>query len=343
MVGGNGVLDVQLEAFVPCGEDNGIPLCKYTYYEWGAQTETVAQYGANHDYDCDGIPDSQDTNPATPDENPWKNLGCLFGLCDMFAGNPANVATGNKYEEVLDLSVSTPGIPLEFRRSYNSQSNDDGTGPLGYRWTHNFDLSVEVIQASSPKKVRVWDSDGRALYFTERSSGSEIIYYGESGVKDRLKEVVSSGEYFLRRKEGNLTYRFGSDGKLLEISDPNGNTLTLTYTGGLLTQVSNNFGKSLSIQYINNRISSVTDPKNQSISMNTPTETSPSVTYPDTNFISYAYSNHHLTDKYDTNNNLIGHWGYDTYGRVNNYYSHIKDSVHQEEINLTYPSLEARC
>jgi RHS repeat-associated protein len=45
-----------------------------------------------------------------------------------------------------------------------------------------------------------------------------------------------------------------------------------------------------------------------------------------------------MTDKYDTDSNLIGHWGYDNYARVNNYYSHIKDSVHQEEINLTYPT-----
>ncbi len=89
-----------------------------------------------------------------------------------------------------------------------------------------------------------------------------FLFCGESGVKDRLKQVISTGEYFLRRKEGNLTYKFGSDGKLLQISDPNGNTLTLTYTGGLLTQVSDNFGKSLSIQYnTDNRISSITDPK----------------------------------------------------------------------------------
>jgi len=292
-----------------------------------------------HDYDCDEISDIWDNHPAEA-QSIDGNLGCLFGLCDMFVKNPANVATGNKYESILDLSLSTPGIPLEFRRAYNSQSSDDGTGPLGYRWTHNFNLKVEVIQTSSPKKVKVWDSDGRALYFTERSSGSEIIFYGESGVKDRLKQVISTGDYFLRRKEGNLTYRFGSsDGKLLEISDPNGNTLSLSYTGGLLTQVSDNFGKAITIQYNgNNRISSVTDPKSQSILYEYTNGDLTKVTYPDQNFMKYAYSNHHVTDKYDTDNNLIGHWGYDNYARVNNYYSHIKDSVHQEEINLTYPT-----
>jgi RHS repeat-associated protein len=285
------------------------------------------------DYDCDGIPDDADPYPATPNH---KNLGKPLNACptNILQGNPVNVAVGNKYEEVLDLALSTPGIPLEFRRSYNSQSSDDG--PLGFGWTHNYDHSIQVVQESAPKKVIVWDSDGKALYFDEISRATEILFGGESGVKDRLKQVISTGEYFLRRKEGNLTYKFGSDGRLLQISDPNGNTQAMTYTGGLLTQVSDNFGKSLSIQYSNNRISSITDPQNQSISYQYQSGDLWKVTYPDTNFISYAYSNHNLTDKYDTNNNLIGHWGYDNGHRVTNYYSHIKDSVHQEEINLTY-------
>ena len=289
---------------------------------------------SNHDYDCDGLPDSADTHPGEA-ENLAKNLGCLSGLCDMFAGNPANVVTGNKYEEVLDLTISAPGLPLEIRRSYNNQVSSDG--PLGYGWTHNFDLSVQVLQETSPKRVIVGDSDGRALYFKENSPTTEIIFAGESGVKDRLKQVISTGEYFLRRKQVNLIYRFGSDGKLLTISDPNGNTLTLTYTGGLLTQVSDNFGKSLLIQYnTDNRISSITDQKNQSTLYEYTNGDLTKVTYPDQNFIRYAYSNHNLTDKYDTNNNLVGHWGYDAYGRVITYYSHVKDGVPQERIDLTF-------
>jgi len=272
----------------------------------------------------DGIPDSEDQA---------KNAG--KPPCQNSVANPANVATGNKYEEALDLVVSTPGIPLEFRRSYNSQIIFDG--PLGYGWTHTYDVSLGVVQTSPTKRIRIGDSDGRALYFSEvQQTSTEILFGGESGVKDRLRQVISTGEYFLRRKEGNLTYKFGSDGKLLQISDPNGNTLTLTYAGGLLTQVSNNFGKSLSIQYNGGRISSITDPKNQSIFYEYTNGDLTKVTYPDQNFLSYAYLNHNLTDEYDTNNNLIGHWGYDNRHRVINYYSHIKDAVHQEEINLTY-------
>jgi hypothetical protein len=295
------------------------------------RTDLMKQQGCCPPDPFTGLPFSG----GIPDiEQREKGAGCPR-LCDDSVENPITVSTGNKYEESLDLSISTPGIPLEFRRSYNSQIIFDS--PLGYGWTHTYYVSLSVVQTSPTKRVRIWDSDGRALYFTERSTGSEIIFYGESGVKDRLKQVVSTGEYFLRRKKANLTYKFGSDGKLLQISDPTGNTLSLSYTGGLLSQVSNNFGKSISIQYSSNRISSITDPKNQFIFYEYTNGDLTKVAYPDQNFVRYAYSSHNLTDKYDTNNNLIGHWGYDSYSRVNNYYRHIKDSVHQEEINLTYP------
>ena len=296
-------------------------------YQW------ITGNGCVLDYDCDTLPDCADPHPATP-EHRDKNSGPP--PCDASAGENINVATGNAYERALDATVSASGgIPLDLRISYNGQSGSDG--PLGYGWTHNFNLSVQVVRETSPKRVIVWDSDGRALYFTEISRTTEILFGGESGVKDRLKQVISTGEYFLRQKEGNLTYKFGSDRKLTEISDPNGNTLSLTYTGGLLTQVSNNFGKTLSIQYnVNNRISSVTDPKGQSISYEYTDGDLTKVTYPDTNFVRYAYSNHRMTDKYDTHNNLIGHWGYDTWGRVVTYYSHLKDGLPQERIDLTY-------
>ncbi len=212
-----------------------------------------------------------------------------------------------------------------------------------------------MIDGTPPKQVIVWDSDGRALHFTEISRATEIIFGGESGVKDRLKQVVSTGEYFLRRKKGNPTYKFGSDGKLLHISDPNGNLITMAYTGGLLTQVSDNFGKAISIGYNpQGRIETVTDPKGKTVSYEYLNADLTKVTYPDRpadrldlfSSITYAYSNHNLTDKYDSYGNLVGHWEYDNNNetdrrkiRVKTYYSHLKDSVPQKRIDLSYQFL----
>ena len=324
--------------YIPVGGCGYYPYCSATQITYFPATRNPATY----DYDCDVLPDIADQHPGDPSDGA-KNAGRFLNfICpagtdptNITAGNPTNIATGNKYEEVLDLSIFTPGIPLEFRRSYNSQVLSDGS--LGFGWTHTYDVSVQVVQDTAPKRVIIWDSDGKALYFNEISRATEIIFAGESGVKDRLKQVISTGEYFLRRKEGNLTYRFASDGSLTQISDFNGNAITFTYTGGLLTQVSDNFGKSLSIQYnTDNRISSIIDPKNQSTLYEYTSGDLTKVTYPGQNFVRYAYSNHYLTDKYDTSNNLIGHWAYDSYHRVVTNYRYLKDSVPQERIDLTY-------
>jgi hypothetical protein len=67
-----------------------------------------------------GSPDIEDPTEDPTKEDPTKNAGentnpnsCSTGI---FQGNPVNVATGNKFEKVLDLSISTPGMPLEFKR-----------------------------------------------------------------------------------------------------------------------------------------------------------------------------------------------------------------------------------
>ena len=244
------------------------------------------------------------------------------------------VATGNKYEQASDLSISAPGIPLEFTRYYNSITAADG--PLGYGWTHSFSINVQVVRTSPTIRVKIKDPDGRALFFSQLyySNAGEINFYGESGVKDRLKQITSTGQWVLKRKS-NLTYLFDPSGVLAQISDPNGNTLTFTYSGGLLTQASNNFGNTITFQYSGSRISSITDPKNQSISYTYTGSDLTGVSYPDSRSLGYAYANHNMTDKYDTSGYLVGHWDYDTNGRVSNYYRYIDNDVYQEQVSFT--------
>jgi YD repeat-containing protein len=286
-----------------------------------------------------------DPNPGTPDGNSAAENG-KPSSCDA-VGNPTNVATGNKYEEVLDLSISTPGIPLEFRRSYNSQASSDG--PLGYGWRHNYQIAITVLATTPIKRVIVWDGDGRALYYSQDTrtyTDGYDHFVPDSGItKDRLH--ASTSQYIFSRKQGNLTYTFNfSDGKLLTIADANGNSLTFGYSGALLTQVLNNFGKAITITYYpgQTHIQTVTDPNGQSITYEYLNGNLTKVTYPDHpadhpelfSSITYGYdANHNLTDKYDTNGNLFGHWEY-TNGKVTTNYSHLKEGVPQERIDLVY-------
>ncbi len=266
--------------------------------------------------------------PSFPEssQSPGKNLG-RQDSCELYVKNPINVATGNNFEEAIDLTVLTPGIALEFIRSYNSQSTY--SGPLGYGWTHNYNIWLGEIQTVPEKRVVIWDGDGQALYFTEirREPGSpgEIPFSGESGVKDRLTQIGATGEYLLNRKKGNLTYRFDPNGILLEITDPNQNRLTLTYNQGQLIGVSNNFGKTLAFQYdATGFLQSVTDPKGQAVSYIYQGGDLILVTFPDGNSMSYDYLNHNMMDKYDSDLKLIGHWEYDGKDKVTGYHEDDK-------------------
>ena len=255
--------------------------------------------------------------------------------CDDFVCNPVKVATGNKYEKAVDISIFTPGIPLEFVRYYNSLVASDG--PLGYGWTHSFSTNLQVVRTTPTMRAKVQDADGRALYFSQLyySNAGEINFYGESGVKDRLKQITSTGQWVLKRKS-NLTYLFDANGVLTQVSDPKGNALSFTYSGGLLTQVSNNFGNSITIQYSGGRISSVTDPKVQSVSYSYTGSDLTGVSYPDGQSLSYAYSNHNMTDKYDSSTYQTGHWDYDANGRVSSYYRYVDNGANQEQVSFTY-------
>ncbi len=268
--------------------------------------------------------------------------GTREGVPAPFVANPVNVGTGQKYEEALDVSFSTPGIPLEFKRSYNSSMLSDG--PLGYGWTHTYNMSVTVVTnwtiggVTTPVRIKVMDSDGRALYFSRifQTYTDELRFYGESGVRHRFKKIISTGQYVLRKSDSNLTYTFGTDGKLTSITDPSGNSLTLTYTSDLVTDITDNYGRSLTIAYSGTKISSVTDPKSQQVTYTYTSSDLTQVSYPDSRSLSYAYSSHRMTDKYDTSSNLIGHWAYDANGRVSTYYRFVRDTVNQEQITFTY-------
>jgi YD repeat-containing protein len=300
-----------------CEDEQG---CLYYHWVWPA---------AGYEDQVTQVPDPPKTTEST-DESLGRPLPC-----DACAGNPVNVATGNKYELVTDLSLSPPGIPLAFSRYYNSKLAADG--PLGYGWTHRFSLSLQVVTTTPYTRIKIQDVDGKALYFQPimQTFSDGTHFYGESGVKDRLVQLTS-GQYRLQRQEGNLDYYFDANGKLTQISDPNGNTLSLTYTAGLLTQVTNNFGKSLTIQYSGSRISSITDPKNQSIQYSYTGDDLVHVSYPDGRAVGYAYSNHLLTDKYDTNSAVIAHWDYNGNAQVTSHYRYVDGTVPQEAMSFIY-------
>ncbi|NYZ70176.1 hypothetical protein H0A36_29625, partial [Endozoicomonas sp. SM1973] len=80
-------------------------------------------------------------------------------VLSTWAGDPVNMVTGNMYHHETDLNLPARGMPVVFKRSYNSLAREDG--PLGYGWTHSFNHYLLFLDDDANGKVDtiVW-SDG---------------------------------------------------------------------------------------------------------------------------------------------------------------------------------------
>jgi len=88
-------------------------------------------------------------------------------------------------------------------------------------------------------------------------------YNPPPGVASTLT-VEADGSYLLRTKHGVLI-DFDIEGKMSTWQDPNGNTVTYSYSGGKLQSVNNGLGRSLTFAYDGEHISQVSDGTGRSV------------------------------------------------------------------------------
>ena len=217
-------------------------------------------------------------------------------IVDNMWADPVDMTTGAYTDQVPAMSV-TGESPLTLNLNYNSL-NASEKGELGYGWSHDFEAYLDVKDTV----INVhWNPTAYSSFVDERSAtrnvNGEIIdgrvvlrEPNDTGVKNYV--CISSGmsEYFMSRDENNIytletpdgqKYVFDSDGKLIQIIQPNEKTATLEHIGnttvitedvsgaklvlnyndeGLLTSVGDGNGRITSITYENDLIKSVTNP-----------------------------------------------------------------------------------
>lgn len=83
------------------------------------------------------------------------------------AGNPVNVATGNKYQRETDMPALPGVLGLELVRHYNSF--DTRLGPWGVGWTLSYDTRLYRVGDS----IQIVQADGSRLSFAAKP-GSEL-------------------------------------------------------------------------------------------------------------------------------------------------------------------------
>ena len=239
--------------------------------------------------------------------------GISPGTCDCKAGEPVDVATGDYFETDTDASVATYGPALNFTRTYDAvlaqeESASSAPGPLGYGWTDNMAMSLALntdYDTSVTGDVTLNQSNGSQALFVPPVSGACAYPYfgpGTSNTYCALPQVLGSLTYnsgsstYTLVEHPRTTYTFNSSGQLTSITDPNGDSETVTYnspspgTGdcpsgagscetvtaasgrtitlgwsgsgdtGTITSATDNLGRETTYTYSGGSLTSVTDP-----------------------------------------------------------------------------------
>lgn len=173
-------------------------------------------------------------------------------------GDPVNVVNGNLYIIKTDLETASPGIPFRFRRTYNSISDDDS--PLGFGWTHEYNVSLQPPdEDTSPAVVTGWDD--QEIVFVQPTPGEFGSLPGE------YSTLAQSNDGYVWEKKNGRTYSFSVAGQLTACADRNGNSMGFSYDeNDRLQSITDTAGRSYQLSYnANGHITDVTGPAGRTV------------------------------------------------------------------------------
>jgi YD repeat-containing protein len=156
-----------------------------------------------------------------------------------------NVGSGNMMLDAVDMNVPHKGVPLVYKRTFNSQSSHDVLGSDGTQasvtgngWTSTYDAHLSGDDVAGP--LTVWDDTGARFDYTWNGSSwippmgehSTLVSDGQCGFLWTNKSGVTL--YFVRLSQGTCPSSWslygGYAGRLRQIFGRNHNTyLTLNY------------------------------------------------------------------------------------------------------------------
>jgi len=168
-----------------------------------------------------------------------------------------NLWSGNLTVQYTDLSFPGRGLPVELRRTYNSQADYEGS--FGTGWTSIFDAHLEFAGTD----VILRDGYGGRFVFTNPQPRNGNLIYTSPPGRNTVFIKRSDGLY-VERKKNNTRYIFNADGKLNKIRHRNNNNyLLMVYdsTTGKLERIREASGRITKIRYNGAYISKIIDPE----------------------------------------------------------------------------------
>gem|GEM_PF-1528450 len=164
-------------------------------------------------------------------------------------GDPLHLYSGKLIENRTELSWSAPGGGMVFARTYIS--GGASRGQFGVGWSHSYERRIQDRGTGGVAEI---DGRGQELVFSLDSSGNYAS--PRPGAVSLSRE--DDGSWVVAYKAG-VTYRYQSDGKLVSLSDRNGNTYRLEYSlAGDLSRIVDPTGAALQIEIVDGLIRSAT-------------------------------------------------------------------------------------
>ncbi|MFA4888346.1 MAG: RHS repeat-associated core domain-containing protein [Candidatus Omnitrophota bacterium] len=221
--------------------------------------------------------------------------------------DPINFVTGNMYVIAQDLALPGRGLDFKFSRTYNGLNKDNG--PLGYGWTHSYNIPLSTDQASGLSKIT--DEEGKSYSFG--INGDSIT--AQRGDHSRF---LTNGSNITWRKKDGTEYLFDSSRRLTSIKDRIANQLNLEYDAkGSLVKIIDTVGRQITFSYDSqNRIIFLNDPSGNNFNYAYDANGNlVKVTNPKGESTFYEYdANHNLTKKTDAKGNTVS-FAYDSSNR----------------------------
>lgn len=236
--------------------------------------------------------------------------GPIDGLMHTCFGSAANLANGNLSHSQKVFSLPGVGLTTDFTIFYNS--TDSFVGTLGAGWSHSYDISL-TLQDNEDALVRL-NADTSLLYKIDVEAGG--IYRAPSGELATLNRNSLDNTFVLTKRDGTA-YSFNSEGKLLSITDRNGNAMQFAYTDGRLTTITDPVGRVSALSYdASGELASITAPDGRAYQFTVTNGSLLQVSYPGGRHWDFEYgSNGMLASKSDPATNLTT-YTYDTNYRI---------------------------
>lgn len=164
----------------------------------------------------------QFTHLDNPPVDADSQLGRALAL--QLVGDPVHAGLGNYIYSKRLFELPGKGLPLGFEVAYNSLDTAYN-GPLGPGWMHSFN-AVLTPPAPPANQVAIKWGDGHVDRFQDDGSGA----FAPVGSNTPVKLTKPEPSRWVATLHNQNTYEFDSGGRLMAITDLNGNQIVLTYS-----------------------------------------------------------------------------------------------------------------